>query len=86
MNSEIGDDKAYPYFGKIDARPDIYDEASESRIFKIVLYHCFLVLGGPIIAFFVTKIVLLSPLFQWGSEEIKTDVVSAIVAGELNLV
>ena len=86
MNSGTGfvNDKAYPLFGKIDApNPDAYDDASETRIFKVVLYHCFLVLGGPIVAFFVTKILLLSPLFQWGSEEIKTDVVSAIVAGTI---
>ena len=73
-------------FGKIEAHPDPNNESeseSESRIFKIVLYHCFLVLGGPIIAFFVTKNILLTIILQWGPAETKTDVVSAIVAGSL---
>ena len=68
-------------FGKIIGRPQQYDEASESRVFKTVLYQCALVLLGPIVAFFGTKTLLLGPIFQWDSSEVKTDVVSAVVAG-----
>ena len=45
------------------------------------LESCALVLAGPIVAFFGTKTLLLGPVFQWGSHEAKTDVVSAVVAG-----
>jgi hypothetical protein len=68
-------------FGKIIGHPQQYDQASESRVFRAVLYHCALVLGGPIVAFFGTKTLLLGPIFQWESEGTTTDVVSAIVAG-----
>ena len=61
--------------------PQQFDQASESRVFRAVLYHCALVLGGPIVAFFGTKTLLLGPIFQWDSEGTTTDVVSAIVAG-----
>ena len=67
-------------FGQITASPRQFEEPSESTIFFTVLYQCALVLGGPIVAFFVTKMMLISPLFEWESKEIKTDVTSAIVA------
>jgi len=67
-------------FGKIIGHPQQFDQASESRVFRAVLYHCALVLGGPIVAFFGTKTLLLGPIFQWDSEGTTTDVVSAIVA------
>ena len=68
-------------FGTIVGNPQQFDEASESKVFRAVLYHCALVLGGPIVAFFGTKNLLLSPIFQWDSEGTTTDVVSAVVAG-----
>jgi uncharacterized membrane protein len=67
-------------FGKIVGHPQQFDQASESRVFRAVLYHCVLVLAGPIVAFFGTKTLLLGPVFQWDSHEVKTDVVSAVVA------
>ena len=66
-------------FGQITASPRQFEEPSESTIFFTVLYQCGLVLGGPIVAFFVTKMMLLN-LLEWESKEIKTDVTSAIVA------
>ena len=68
-------------FGQITASPQqLQEEISESRVFFTILYHCALVLGGPIVAFFGTKLVLLSPVFQWEAKEVKTDVTSAVVA------
>ena len=46
--------------------------------FKSVLFYCAMILGGPIVAFFVTRIILEGPL---GYEITKnTEVASAIVA------
>ena len=69
-------------FGQISVSPQKLepDSASESRVFKSVLYYCALVFGGPIIAFFATKYLLLSPIFAWSSNDTKTDVTSAVVA------
>ena len=46
--------------------------------FKSVLFYCVMILGGPVVAFFVTRIILEGPL---GYEVTKnTEVASAIVA------
>ena len=69
-------------FGHItsrDLRPE-HLQVPDSTVFKAVLYYCVLVLGGPIVAFFGTRYLILVPLFQWGTEDVKTNVVSAIVA------
>merc|ERR1712156_696910 len=44
------------------------------------LFFTNVALLGPIVAFFGTKTLLLGPIFQWDSSEVRTDVVSAVVA------
>ena len=48
--------------------------------FKSVLSYCVLILGGPIVAFFVTRFGILSGILGWDASAIKTEVTSAIVA------
>lgn len=67
-------------FGQITSR-ELKPELDESAVFKAVLYYCVLVLGGPLVAFFATKALILGPLLNWGADEVKTNVVSAISAG-----
>merc|ERR1711976_95442 len=67
------------YFGKISANFDPRDQATGS-LFKTVLFYCLLVIGGPLVGFFATKTLILGALLQLDQSEIKTDVVSAIVA------
>ncbi len=44
-------------FGQIHVRSQIGDdEQSESDTFRSVLFYCVLILGGPIVAFAVTKV------------------------------
>lgn len=53
---------------------------SEGVVFSSVLKYCILILGGPILAFFVTKVALLSMLLGWDENAISTNVASAVVA------
>ncbi len=72
-------------FGHItsrDLRPE-HMQLPDGAVFRSVLYYCVLVLGGPIVAFFGTRYLILVPLLSWGTEEVKTNVVSAIVAGKI---
>ena len=68
-------------FGKITRPMAGEDHFPEAKIFKSVLYYSILILGGPVITFFIAKNLILSAVFQWGSDEVKTNVVSAIASG-----
>ena len=56
------------------------NEDSEGVVFSSVLTYCALILGGPIFAFFVTKIGILTVVFGWESDGVSTNVASAVVA------
>ncbi len=60
-------------------------KASDTEILRSVLFYVACILGGPILAFFATRILLLSPLLDWNPQEVKVDVVSAIVASKIKL-
>merc|ERR1711973_298403 len=55
-------------------------DASDGAVFSSVLTYCSLILLGPILAFFVTKMGILSLILGWDEEGKATNVVSAIVA------
>ena len=78
MDAQGGSDE---YFGKISTNVDPRDQMSSGSVFKTILFYCVLVIGGPLVGFFATKIIILGGLLSWDQSEIKTDVVSAIVAG-----
>lgn len=68
-------------FGQIHVRGKIGDdEQSEADTFKSVLFYCVLILGGPIVAFAVTKVFVLGVVLQWDTDTIRANVVSAVVA------
>ena len=48
--------------------------------FKSVLSYCIFILGGPVVAFFVTRFGILSGMLEWDASAIRTEVTSAIVA------
>ena len=48
--------------------------------FKSVLSYCLLILGGPVVAFFVTRNGVLGGVLGWNPSEIQTEVTSAVVA------
>ena len=77
---EVGQENPEEYFGKISANFDPRDQATGS-LFKTVLFYCVLVIGGPLVGFFTTKTLILGAILHWDQSEIRTDVVSAIVAG-----
>jgi hypothetical protein len=54
-------------FGQIHVRQPIVDEASESETFRSVLGYCVLILGGPIVAFALTKVFVLGIVLQVSS-------------------
>ena len=72
-------------FGKITRPMAAGDQFPEAKIFKSVLYYSLLILGGPVITFFIAKNLILSTVFQWGPDEVMTNVVSAIASGCLLL-
>ena len=76
-----GQEGSDAYFGQISTNFDPRDQASGS-VFKTILFYCVLVIGGPLVGFFATKTLILGLLLQWDQSEIRTDVVSAIVAGK----
>merc|ERR1712062_561744 len=76
---DVGQENPDEYFGKISANFDPRDQATGS-LFKTVLFYCVLVIGGPLVGFFTTKTLILGAILHWDQSEIRTDVVSAIVA------
>ena len=48
--------------------------------FKSVLSYCILILGGPVLAFFVTRFGVLGGVLGWDPSAIRTEVTSAVVA------
>jgi len=48
--------------------------------FKSVLFYCIMILGGPVVAFFVTRFGVLGGALGWDPSAIQTEVTSAIVA------
>ena len=76
-----GQEGSEAYFGRISANFDPRDQVSGS-VFKTILFYCVLVIGGPLVAFFATKTIL-GLVLHWDQSEIKTDVVSAISAGNI---
>merc|ERR1712111_243996 len=76
---EVGQENPEEYFGKISANFDPRDQATGS-LFKTVLFYCVLVIGGPLVGFFTTNTLILGAILHWDQSEIRTDVVSAIVA------
>ena len=78
-----GQDGSDAYFGQISTNFDPREQVSMSgSVFKTILFYCVLVIGGPLVGFFATKTLILGFLLNWDQNEIKTDVVSAIVAGK----
>ena len=48
--------------------------------FKSVLFYCLMILGGPVVAFFVTRFYVLGGALGWDPAAIQTEVTSAVVA------
>ena len=48
--------------------------------FKTVLSYCVMILGGPVLAFFMTRNGLLGGVLGWDTSAIRTEVTSAVVA------
>ena len=48
--------------------------------FKSVLSYCLMILGGPVLAFFVTRFAVLGGVMGWDPSAIRTEVISAVVA------
>ena len=48
--------------------------------FKSVLSYCVIILAGPVVAFFVTRFLVLGGVLGWEPSEIRTEITSAIVA------
>jgi hypothetical protein len=68
-------------FGQIHVRNRADEEEhNESDMFKSVLGYCVLILGGPILAFAVTKVFILGMVLQMDTETIRANVTSAVVA------
>ena len=68
-------------FGQIHVRNRTEeDEHSESDMFKSILGYCVLILGGPILAFAVTKVFVLGVVLGMDTETIRANVTSAVVA------
>ena len=68
-------------FGQIHVRNRVEEEEqNESDMFKSILGYCILILGGPILAFAVTKVFILGMVLQMDTETIRANVTSAVVA------
>lgn len=48
--------------------------------FKSVLSYCLMILGGPVLAFFVTRFVVLGGILGMDPSAIRSEVISAVVA------
>jgi len=56
------------------------NDQTDGAAFASVLTYCSLIMISPILAFFVTKVGVLSVVLGWDSEGKSTNVVSAVVA------
>lgn len=69
-------------FGQISMKEGALqqNQFSEVKTFKAILYYCVLILGGPVVTFFLVKNIVLPVITQWDVDEVKTNVTSAIAA------
>jgi len=48
--------------------------------FKSVLFYCLMILGAPVLSFFVTRFYVLGGVLGWDPSAVSTEVTSAVVA------
>ena len=71
------------YDREVSGQPPINPNQDPSRdpaVFSSVLYYCCLILVLPILAFFVTKMVILEKVLSYASDSVMSNVISAGVS------